>query len=157
MTPRERVILHECGHAAAILAMGVSVRLVDTIPDGASLGTVYHDLAVIDRDTAAKRAMTIMAALVEGAETGADLPGWSELQDAPPGSDEQNLAAIAEYLGWGEPDYIDLIARTCRFTLGDAYRAIFDTLTSATDHMPRIDKGALRRLLPIAIRRMEED
>lgn len=55
MTFPERLARHEAGHAAAVIALGASVRLVTVVPDETSLGRCYHDVEVCDGASRVKR------------------------------------------------------------------------------------------------------
>ena len=156
MTP-EQIAAHESAHAAAAVVLGTPVRLIDTVANGDVLGGVWHDLRVTDRDTARRRAMVILAGLIESAETADDLPRWPLDPHPIPGSDEQKLGTIGELLGWDEQDYENMVAETCRLMLSTSYGILFTTISGALNYTPRLDQKALRRLLAIAIKRMEDD
>jgi hypothetical protein len=157
MSERDRVVAHEAGHACACLALGVPVRMVDTVGGDATRGGwVSHNVVVSDHASARLWAKVIMAGLVEGAETAEDLPRWPLDSRPVTSTDEKNLAWIADYLQWIDDDYQRLIGEVCELTLSDAYQILFVTIVGALDYTPRLDTNAFRRLLPLAIRQMKE-
>jgi hypothetical protein len=49
---REEAIRHEAGHAAALIALGIRVKSIDVVSNGARGGFTAHDHVVTDRASA---------------------------------------------------------------------------------------------------------
>ena len=96
MIEAERVCAHEAGHAAACVALGVPVRVIDVAGDGLA-GRVDHDFEIRSPGDVQDRMLIILAGMVESAPTRGHLPSWPLRYDAT--TDERNLAHLAYILG----------------------------------------------------------
>src|SRR5689334_11675546 len=102
MTEGERIAAHEGGHAVAAVLLGAHVRLIDVAGDATRLGHVEH-IGADERD----RMKIILAGIIEGAETWAEIPTWPLRTDA--STDERNLHDLADFLGLDERGYGDVL------------------------------------------------
>ncbi len=132
----ERVAAHEAGHAAMLMVLGVGVRVIDVVGDGAEcLGYVAHDLRVTDRESAIRRMVSVLAGPLES-DPWEQIPKWPLRYDASP--DEALLASLADAIELTHKDYDDLVARTIDITLTSEYLALHAAITGTLDYVPRI-------------------
>jgi hypothetical protein len=119
VTP-DRLAAHEAGHAAACVALGVPVLLVDTIGDDQVAGRVHHGLEVRTRGDARDRMQIILCGLIESADTWDDMPTWPLRRDA--STDEANLSDLADALGLDDAGYQRDCTDALNLTLRPDYR-----------------------------------
>jgi hypothetical protein len=155
---RVNTVLHETGHAAMALTLGVTVRVVDTIGDRDCFGYVlYEGREITDRAGLRDRAMVILAAWIEEADTLEQMPAWPVDSRQVTSTDERILRRICDYLGLDERGYDSLIGRTCEVMLEPAYRTWRTVILGMLDYTPRLDGPIIARLFPIVEAQQEKN
>ena len=155
----EDLCRHEAGHAAAAALLGLTVRLIDTVPrteatPGGGLcmiygETLYSGVRIVDRESARKRMIVSLCGPIESSESWEDLPHWplSEHADT---TDERNLQALADWLELDEHGYHEIVLEAIELSLTPEYRILHQATTGMLDYTPRIDADLFLRLHTIA-------
>lgn len=149
MTP-EDIARHEGAHAAMAVTLGVPVKFVGLDQAG---GYVEYEPHSHTPEGAARRMMVILAAVIETATNGDDLPEWPIDPDDGPAElrhDRHLLAELAQRLQLGEREYGQILKATLDITCTDAYRHLVEAVTGGLDFTPRIDADLLTQLDAIA-------
>jgi hypothetical protein len=146
------VARHEAAHAAMAITLGVGVKAMGRDPNG---GYVEYDAHSHTHQGAIHRMMIILAALIETAETGDDLPTWPinpDTGDPCTRHDRQLLATLADRLSFTEREYRDLMITTLRLTCRREYQLLVTAASGLMDYVPRIGRDDLGRLVTITER-----
>jgi HK97 family phage prohead protease len=153
----EDLCRHEAGHACAAALFGRSVRLVDTVPrteptPGGGLCVIYGETRhsgerVVDRASAIRRMVVILCGPLESADSWDEMPHWPLSEDADT-TDERNLAALADWLGFDEADYTAVVMEAIKLSLTPAYLILHQAISGLVDYVPRIDAALFERVHP---------
>jgi hypothetical protein len=157
MTP-EQIQLHEAGHAAACLSLGIPVRFVSVIPGRGFGGWVTVDRPVDpDPEYLIKQATDIMCAWIEGCNSMDEIPDWPLDSRPVTSTDEQDLARIASELEWDEYDYGRLKLKAFKLMETDTYRLIFDTIVGVTDIRPQLDRYHVEAITKAVVKHLKSE
>jgi hypothetical protein len=159
MTDAERTAAHEGGHAAAAALLGLTVRLVDTDTRteptaGGGLCVIFGEVRhsgerIVDRASAIRRMVVSLCGPLESVDSWDDMPHWplSEHADT---TDERNLAALADWLGFDEADYTAVVMEAIELSLTPEYRILHQAITGLLDYTARIDAALFGRVHALA-------
>lgn len=155
----EQLCRHEAGHACAAALLGLSVRLVDTVPraeatPGGGLYVIFGEVRhsgerIVDRESARRRMIVSLCGPLESAEGWDDMPHWplSEHADT---TDERSLWALADWLELDERGYHEILLEAIDLTLAREYRLLHTAVTGMLDYVPRVDPDLFLRLHTLA-------
>jgi hypothetical protein len=151
----EETCRHEAGHACAAALLGMSVRLIDTVPrheltPGGGLCTIFGVVRhsgerIVDRESARNRMLVILCGPIESAESWLDVPHWP-LDEHADTTDERNLWALADWLGYDRSDYHEVLTDAIELTLTREYQMLHMAVTGMLDYTPRIDAVLFEQL-----------
>jgi len=158
VTDAERTAAHGAGHTCAAALLGLSVRLIDTVPrqertPGGGLCTISGEVRhsgerIVDRESARTRMVVILCGLIETAECWEDMPCWP-LQENADTTDEHNLWALIDWLGLDHADYRRVLIEALELTMSDEYCLLHQAVTGMLDYTPRIDAALFEQVREI--------
>ena len=146
----EEIALHEAGHAAMAIFLGIPVLRVALDERGGYVRYEPHSHTPIG---AVRRMMVILGGLIESARDGTDIPDWPiDPYAGREGEyyDREMLKTLSDRLRFTDSEWRRILVTALTISDDRFYRALVTCASGLLDFTPTIDRELLDRAVTIA-------